>query len=67
MENKAELKRVMKKLYGHSEVSVRKNVVLFYVQGYYFFKKEEFAELISQFSVEQQKLIEIYVEKSKTN
>lgn len=53
MENKEELKQVMKKLYGHSEVSVRKNVVLFFVQGYYFFKTEAFTDLISQFSIEQ--------------
>lgn len=67
MNNQEDLKKVMKKMYGHSEVSVRKNVVHFFVQGFYFFKNEAFKSLISKFSLEQQKLIEIYIEKSKGN
>lgn len=42
----------MKKLYGHGEVSVRKNVVHFFVQGFYFFKEEAFKDLTNNFTLE---------------
>ena len=56
---------IMKKLFIHSQVSIRKNVVHFFVQSFYFFTNEEFENMMNQFSPEQRKLIEIYIKKSQ--
>ena len=56
---------IMKKLFVHSQVSIRKNVVHFFVQSFYFFSESEFEEIMASFSPEQRKLIEIYIKKSQ--
>lgn len=59
------LAKIMKELFVHSEVSLRKNVVHFLVECYFFLDHSAFPKIFNEFSAEQQKLIEIYIKKAE--
>lgn len=50
--------------FAHTEVTVRKTVVQTMVQLYHFVGESEFEKCLSFFSLEQQKLIQVYIKKS---
>lgn len=52
-----------KELFVSLEVGIRKNVVHLLVEFYFFMDHNVFPRLIGNFSTEQQKLVEIYIEK----
>ena len=60
-----DLVKIVKGLFGHAEVGVRKNVVHFVVQCYFFVDKNVFPKMVGEFSAEQQKLVEIYIKKAE--
>ena len=57
------VEETMQDLFSHSEVGVRKNLVQFVVQCKFFLESVEYKRLVSGFSFEQKKLVEIYVKK----
>lgn len=58
--------KIMRELFVHPEVGVRKNVVHFIVQCYFFADNNVFLKMLNEFSPEQQKLVEIYIKKSES-
>lgn len=63
--NTQEISTIMKSLFSHQEVSVRKNVVHFLVECYFFMDHTLYTQLYDTFTSEQQKLIEIYIKKAR--
>ena len=57
------IKPTIKNHFSHKEVGVRKNVVQFIVQCKFFLDSNMYKKVITDFSFEQKKLIEIYVKK----
>jgi len=57
---------VMRELFAHAEVSVRKNVVNYIVACHFFFDGSAFQKMLDGFSLEQQKLVEIYIKKTES-
>lgn len=55
---------IRNKLIVHYEVNVRKNSVHLLVEMSHFFHPDVFAHVMAQFSVEHQKLVKLYIEKS---
>ena len=53
----------MQELFSHKEVGVRKNLVQFIVQCKFFLDSGDYKKIVSEFSFEQKKLVEIYVKK----
>lgn len=51
-------------IFTHKEVVVRKTVVQLFVQFYHFFGQDVYSKEIQIFSLEQQKLIQVYIKKS---
>ena len=57
------IRQTIKHHFSHKEVGIRKNVVQFIVQCRFFLDSNMYKKIISDFSFEQKKLIEIYVKK----
>lgn len=55
--------KIMKELYVHPDVGVRKNVVLFIVQCFSFLESKVFAKILNEFSPDQQKFIDTYIKR----
>jgi len=60
----SDITKVIKELFVHSEVTIRKTVVHFIVQCHFFLDEKVFPKMLNEFSLDQQKLVEIYIKKS---
>ena len=61
-----DLINIMKRLFIHQEVGVRKNAVQFLAECYFFMDHDLYPKIYNVFAPEQQKLIEIYIKKVET-
>ena len=62
----ADTATVMRELCAHAETAVRKNVVHFMVACHFFVDPNAFQKMIDQFSLDQQKLVELYIKKAES-
>lgn len=62
----ADTTTIMRELFAHNEVTVRKNVVIFVVACHFFIDSTAFQKMVNEFSAEHQKLIEIYIKKCES-
>ena len=60
-----DLTKVIRELFVHPEVSVRKNVVQFIVQCHFFMEQGAFSKMFYEFPEEQQKLVDLYIKKTE--